>query len=210
MFAVGAGRAAAAIVLLAGCSGEKRVVRGLELTSTSSPPMRLRVDSGFAYQGRIAYPLDSTFAGERYIFAHAKASALQRLLVIQFERIRAPSSEVYRYNVDAGQPIGSLRFIENTFAFPGARDAVSSPRDEAERTNNFLLSRGFRMPAVWLVTRYVTIGDADRKREMIVFYMEGHNDLTMRDLYSGEEPTAAWQGLKPTIAAHARAAFSIE
>jgi hypothetical protein len=172
--------------------------------------MRLRVDSGFTYQGRIAYTLDTTFAGERYIFADARASALQRLLIVQFERIRPPSSEVYRYNVDAGQPIGSLHFLENTFAFPGAQKTVTSPRDEAERTNNFLLSRGFRMPGVWLVTRYVTIGNADRKSEMIVFYMEGHDDLTMQDLYAGEEATSVWRGLKPTIAQRARVAFSIE
>ena len=172
--------------------------------------MRLRVEASFHYIGRVSYSLGDSFEGERYIFADTMDWTRPRLLIVHFERIKARSAEIYRYNLEAGERIGSLRFIQNEFAFAGVTTITPSPRDEADRTNNFLLLQGFRMPSVWLVTRFVTIGSTDRKSELIVFYMEGHDDLSLRELYSGEEPTAAWQQLKRGVATRGRAVFSID
>ena len=143
-------------------------MHGSELTSHSSPPVRLKVQTGFTYLGRIKYAIDSTFEGERYIFADSEGKQLRRLVIVQFEHFTPASHDIYHYDVDGGQQIGSLRFVQNAFAFAGARQPVASPRDEADRSNNFLLSRGFQMPGVWLVTRFVTVGNADRKSEMII------------------------------------------
>lgn len=198
------------LVLLSTCAVQTRHINGLTLVSATSPRMDLTVAPNFKYEGRLAYTL-AGFEGERFIFVDAAATALRRLVVVQFEHIASTSSEIYRYDLRAGHDIGGLRFVSNTFAFPGAREITASPRDEADRTNNFLLARGFEIPAVWLVTRHVTIGDGDkRKCEMIVFYMEARSDLTMRDLYSDDEPTAAWKEQKLGVEERSRSSFAIE
>lgn len=171
--------------------------------------MVLVAGEGFRYVGQLRYVLAGGFHGERYIFADTAGTALRRLLIVQFEQIAAGSPERYHYNLVSGDTIGGLRFLNNTFAFPAARAPVPHPRDEAERTNNFLLARGYTMPAVWLATRFVTLGAEDRKSELIVFFMEGHDNLRMSDLYVGEDPTLAWQAMKPELARRGRAAFTI-
>ena len=203
------GLSAILLVLSVGATRERHV-QGLTLISESSPKTRLIVSPGFNYEGRLAYTLDG-FEGERFVFVDAKRATLRRLLIVQFEQVAASSSEIYRYDLRAGREMGGLRFVANTFAFPGARQVVTSPKDEADRTNNFLLTRGFKMPKVWLAARHVTIGDGDRRRcEMIVFYMEARSDLAIADLYSDDEPTPAWQRLKPGVEERSRASFIIE
>jgi hypothetical protein len=193
---------------LAGCAGSGRTVQGRQLTSPARPEMVLVAGEGFHYIGQFGYALAGGFQGERYIFADTAGRALRRLLIVQFEQISG-STEVYHYNLENGETIGGLRFLTNTFAFPGVRAPVTHPRDEAERTDNFLLARGYTMPAVWLTTRFVTLGADDRKSEMIVFFMEGHDNLRMSDLYAGEDPTLSWQAMKPELARRGRAAFTI-
>lgn len=60
-----------------------------------------------------------------------EGQALRRLVVVQYERVKPGSSEIYRYNLDAAEKIGPLRFVNHTFAFTGASRIVASPRDEA-------------------------------------------------------------------------------
>jgi hypothetical protein len=200
----------ALLPILTGCNPDRRSVHGLELTSPADPRVRITVQPRFTYVGRFSYSLGRDFDGERFVFAPVTDSALPRLFVVQFERIKPPSAERYRYNVDAGEQIGPLRFVRNSFAFDNPGAPVASPHDEGELTSNFLLARGFRLPSVWLASRFVTIGGPERTSELIIFYMEGRSDLTLKDLYVGEDPTETWQALKPALAERARAAFELK
>jgi hypothetical protein len=195
-------------LVLGGCAAPLRSVHDRRLVS-HDPALRIEAGEGFAYLGRVPFTLGADFEGERHLFGDLRGDTLQRLLVIQFERVRPGSAESYRYDMRAAEPLGSRRFLNNSFAFPGATASVASPRDEAERTNNFLIARRLRMPAVWLTTRFVTIAD-DRRSEVIVFYMEGRRDLSMTDLYAGEDPTPEWQAMKTGLAARGRSAFTID
>jgi len=195
-------------LIVVGCGGGSRFVRQRELTSRESPAVTIDVAPEFSYVGRVAFTLENQFEGERYLFADAQGKKLRRLVVAHFERILPTSQEIYHYDVASGQPIGPLRFVNNSFAFAGAQ-TVTDPKNEADRTNNFLLERGFQMPATWLVTRFVTIGAEDRKSELILFYMEGRDDMKVADLYDGEEPTEAWKQMKVALAERGRASFTL-
>lgn len=190
---------------------ETRQVRGRTLVSSLYPRLRLTVAPGFTYEGRVPFDLGE-FSGERFVFVDADSTkALKRLVVVQLEQVDPGSTEIYRYDLTKGREMAGLRFVSNAFAFPAARQAVDAPGNEADHTNNLLLSHGFTMPAVWLAARHLTVADGDlRKHEMIVFYMEARSDLTMADLYRGEEPTPTWAAEKAALVERSRAAFSIE
>ncbi|HEX4824216.1 MAG TPA: hypothetical protein VFV19_07865 [Candidatus Polarisedimenticolaceae bacterium] len=198
------------LVLGVGITGAAREVRGRTLHSAATPSVEVLAGSAFRFVGRVPFRLAES-EGERYIFVDAgDDKALRRLLVVQFESFLPSSHETFGYDLSSGREMAGLRFISNTFAFPAATAAVAQPKDEAEATNNFLLKKGFKMPAVWLATRYVTIADGDlRKSEMIVFYMEGKSDRTMADLYAGEEPTPAWRAEKPALEERSLANFTL-
>jgi hypothetical protein len=196
--------------LLCAWQTDARSVNGLELSSPQAPPIRLTVQPGFRYLGRVEFSLGSVARGERFVFADAKDSLLRRMVIVQFEGMIPSNPDIYHYDLRAGREMGSLRFVQNTFAFPGTQQMVETPENEADHTNNFLLSQGFRIPAVWLVNRYVTIATADRKNEMIVFYMEGSDSVSLSDLYTGDEPTLLWQRLRAEVASRSSGTFTIE
>jgi hypothetical protein len=192
------------------CCTTGRTVRGSVLRSSQLPAVAIRVQPSFRYVGRFSFALGNAFEGERFIFADAEGKSLRRIMIVQFERVRPSSAEMYRYSFAHAEHIGSLSFIQNCFAFPGAQAIDAQPRDEGGMTNNFLLDRGFQIPPTWLAARFVTLGAPDRKSEMIIFYMEANEHLHLSDLYAGDEPTAAWAGMKPELLARARAAFTVE
>ena len=189
---------------------EQRHARGRTLVSAAEPAIELTVASELRFEARVPFKLGS-FEGERFVFVDADdKKALRRLVIVQFEHVTSGSSEIYRYDLTHGRERGGLRFITNSFAFPGARQSVASPKDEADHTNNALLAHGFTMPSVWLAARHVTIADGDRRRsEMIVFYMEGRPELTIADVYRGDEPTPMWRAEKPALEERAWASFTI-
>jgi hypothetical protein len=154
--------------------------------------------------------LGSAFEGERYVFVDAEGKSLRRLFIVQFEHVQRSSPEIYRYSFERAERIGSMQYIQNCFAFPGAQTIVTDARDEGTMTNNFLLSRGFQNPPLWLAARFVTLGASDRKSEMIIFYMERNDHFALSDLYTGDEPTPLWLQMKPELLARARAAFALE
>jgi len=198
------------LVLGPALAGAARSVRGRTLTSPEWPRVELTAEQGFRYEGRVPFRLDES-EGERHVFVDAdEAKTLRRLLIVQFEGFLPSSSEIFRYDLTSGREMAGLRFVSNTFAFPGAQEKVATPKNEADHTNNFLLAHGFKMPSVWLTARHLTVADGDRrKREMIVFYMEARSDLTMDDLYQGEEPTPTWARQKPEIEGRSRTSFTL-
>ena len=188
-----------------------RTVRGGNvLRSESAPPVTITIKPPFRYEGKFTFTLHGEFEGERYVFVDATAKKVTRMVVLQFERVKAESAETYNYNFAKAERIGKLDFIQNPFAFAPSHSIKASPAHEGEITDNFLLERGYELPNVWLTWRFVTLGNSDRKSEMIVFYMEGSDSLKMDDIYRGEESTPQWREMQTGLASRARAAFVIE
>lgn len=147
--------------------------------------------------------------GTRYVFVDAEGSRLRRMLILHFEEFLPPSQEVYRYDMSAAEDIGGYRFRQNTFAFSGAIDAAP-PGSEAALTTAFLIARGYKAPDLWLASRFVTLGSADRRSEFIVFYLEpAAAGLTLADLYHGDEETPTWHALRKPIGDRSRGAFAM-
>lgn len=147
--------------------------------------------------------------GTRYVFVDAEGARLRRLFVLQFEEFLPASKEIYRYDMTTAEDIGGHRFRQSTFAYNSAVDPSAAP-DEGRLTTAFLVQRGYEVPNVLLASRFLTLGSDDRKSEMILFYLEpAAAGVTLSDLYSGEEPTAAWTALRKPLADRSRQAFTI-
>src|SRR5262245_48604736 len=187
----------------------QRPVDGGVLQSATRPAVEIRVDAGLVYIGCFPCRIGTEARGTRYLFLDAEGSRPRRAFIAQFEAMEASSKEIYRYDMSAAEELGGLRFRQNTFAFSGVAEAGATA-DEGSLTAAFLLQRGYELPAIWLASRFVTLGSEDRKSEMILFYMEpGQPGLTLGDLYRADEPTPTWQSLRTGLEERSRKAFSV-
>jgi hypothetical protein len=183
------------------------VDRGL-IRSPSRPAIAVRVAPGFAYAGCFPLEFPGVARGARYVFADAEGARLRRLFVLQFEEFLPSSKETYRYDMSKAEDLGGHRFRHNTYAYSNA--ASQADPNEGTLMAAFLAQRGYEVPDVWLMSRFLTLGGEDRKSELILFYLEpAAAGATLADLYRGEEPTPAWQALRGPLAERSRQAFTI-
>jgi hypothetical protein len=178
------------------------------ITSPSRPAITVRVARGFAYAGCFPLEFPQVARGARYVFLDADGPRLRRLFVLQFEEFLPGVDHVYRYDMTSAEDIGGHRFRHNTWAYSNAASAADP--NEGTLLAAFLVQRGYEVPDVWMMSRFLTLGGEDRKSELILFYLEPAAAGTrLADLYKGEEPTPAWQALRPALAQRSREAFSI-
>jgi len=185
-----------------------RSVERSVVTSPRQPAAAIHIGRDFAYAGCVPFELGGTARGTRYVFVDAEGARLRRMMILHFEEFLPQSKEIYHYDMSTAEDIGGYRFRQNTFAFSGAPD--SAPAGEAALTAQFLAARGYDAPAVWLASRFVTLGTPDRRSEFIVFYLEpAAGGLTLGDLYHGAEETPTWHALRKMLADRSRQAFAM-
>ncbi len=148
-----------------------RTVAGQILTSDRLPPACIRVSPKLRYVGRHTFTIGKIAAGERFIFAEANGSIVQKLFIAQFESMLPGGKETYRYRAD-DRELGGLNFKHGVFAFSNRAAVAENPAGEASLTAKFLERLGLTVPDEWLVDRYATVGDSTRRNEMILFVME--------------------------------------
>jgi hypothetical protein len=188
-----------------------RVVKGRELTSTDFPSLRLRVDKSFRYLGKFSFTVANMSSGERYIFAQVQGRRVRKLFIVQFEAILPDSSETYNYSFADALTIGGHKFKQNTFAFDAREALKKSPPDEGALTTRFLRKKGFVTENEIMAARLVNVPDAERKHEMILFYMENVSDTghALKDFYSGEDRTPFWRETAQGLAQRLIESFTI-
>ena len=185
-----------------------RPVDGGTITSPARPAIAIRVGRGLAYAGCFPLEFPGVARGARYVFVDADGTRLRRLFVLQFEEFLPASTQVYHYDMSKAEDIGGHRFRHNTWAYSNAASAADP--NEGTLLAAFLVQRGYEVPDVWLMSRFLTLGGEDRKSELILFYLEpAAAGTSLADLYRGEEATPAWQELRTALAERSRRAFTI-
>lgn len=210
---------ASGVALLACSAGRRsadgqtplRVVEDRELRSSALPAMRLRVDSGFRFIADFEFRIGDVAAGHRFVFADVREDTVVRLIVAQFESILPTSDEQYRYSFDGMPRRAGMPFRENKFAFSHAAAARENPEDEAALTARLLAARGYHIADEVMTWRFLTVPDAARKHELILFYMEplAPSGVQLSDLYAGDEETPLWRTLAGQLKARAERAFEV-
>jgi hypothetical protein len=148
-------------------------VSGNTIVSEQSPELTLRVDDSFAALAPLRFPIEDLTDAERRIFVDADAQgAVERLVIVQFERVQPGSDFRFVYPSTPPRRFGAQVYRFGTFIYDDARAAVQSPSREAGRTRSFLKKSGYTPPRFYRVARLARVTDDDGLTEVIIFYME--------------------------------------
>ncbi|HKS25728.1 MAG TPA: alpha/beta fold hydrolase [Thermoanaerobaculia bacterium] len=157
----------------AGLQSTARSVEGHAIVSRA-PKLRIEVDPSLPFIGSFAMNIRDAARAERYVFAEADAAGnVRRMLVAQFEAMLTQHRGAYDVPKNAKfVPIGPLQFQQVAGKYNFAAAIAAKPGAEAERTREFLLSKGLRVDRDLMVARFEAHTDPDHRSELIIFYWE--------------------------------------
>jgi hypothetical protein len=192
-------------------SSSRRVEKNV-LISDSLPQIKIKVDPTIQFVGSFPFEIKGVAAGERYVFAESNRKNIKRVVIAQFESFLPESSEIYRYGFANAIEIASHKFNHNTFAFSNEDAIREKPDGEAALTFSFLQKKGFEIPAAWIVSRFLTLGDESRKHELILFYQEDIKTTgrEFEELSVNDESTEALKSMAPALKERALKAMQIQ
>lgn len=210
-------RANLAALILLGTSiltadAQSRKVDGRVLTSDSLPRIQVTVHRDFDYVGKFDFVLKGIAKGERYVFVDAdQTKKIRRLFIAQFEGFLPDQPHTYNYNFDDAALMAGQKFRQNTYAFSNSVAERESPDAEAALTVKFLRARGFEIEDELMMSRFLTVPDAERKNELILFYLENASSSGKKiaDFYSGDTETEVWQKISVGLTSRSRKAFKV-
>ena len=187
--------------------GPSRVVNKQSVISSALPRVRIDVGPAFRYLGRVPFTIRDVAAGERIIFAETDGMRIRRMFVLQFEGFLPQIDQTYRYDFSNAEEIGGLRWRSNAFAYAVPSPDASASAGEAGVMHDWLRTRGYTMPPIQLMYRFLTLGDERRRDELILFYLEGTDDKSWLADMNGD--TARWRTRAAQLENDARRSFSV-
>lgn len=169
----------------------------------SDPKVAISVDPSLPFIGSFGFDIRDAAHADRWLFAQADAAGnVQRLAVVQFERMLPAHRGAYDAHSSNQRRIGPLSFEQSVGVYNFAASIATKPGAEAERTRDFLASKGLKVDADLLVARFETLPSADHRSEILLFYWQ--------DLASMQQTRATiGKSLFEPFAERARALFTI-
>lgn len=185
-----------------------RAVNGQQLTSDSTPSITVDVSPAFKYVGRVPFALGDIAAGERHVFADLDGKRVKRLFVAQFEAYLPASHGSYQYSFEGALEMSGHRFRHTLGWYSDAALRQKQPGNEAALMMDFLVSKGYSVGDELLMSRFVTLGNEDRRSEFILFYLENARDdgVSIEGL---EKDDAKWTAMKDALDQRSREAFKV-
>jgi hypothetical protein len=182
------------------------------LISDRFPAIVIRIDKEFKYSGKFDFRIRDVALGERYVFVDAAGRKIKRLFIAQFEQILPKSDEIYRYNFDNALTFSGHKFRQNTYAFSNLSAAAENPAGEAALTQAFLKEKGLQLEDELMMSRFVNVPDAEKKHELILFYIENVRPTKKRvsDFYTGDGETEVWRRISQDLTKRSLTVFKIE
>jgi uncharacterized protein (TIGR02246 family) len=182
------------------------------IVSPKLPPISIDVDKQLRHIGILNFTLKKVAQVERYLFARADENKrVQRLFIAQFESILPGVKGGYSFKVENATQLGEHDYQTNVGFFNFAERIAQSPGAEAEHTKAFLEKNGLKVDDDFLVARYARITDAEKRHELILFYMENLRDMgfTRAELERGGARAAEAAKIFNDFAARAAQSFKV-
>lgn len=192
-------------------NAERRIEKNI-LISDKLPKVKIVVDKKFKYVGSFAFKIRDVAAGERYVFVDAKNGKVKRMFIAQFEGFLPGVDDFYRYNFDNAQMFGSHKFRQNTFAYSNREARRENPAGEGVLTFDFLKQKGFSVEDELMLSRFLTVPDAEKKHELILFYIENVSESKhkLSEFYKDDEATEIWKNISKDLTQRSLKAFEIQ
>lgn len=194
-------------------AAQKRAVRGKILLSDALPKIEIKLKGDFRYVGKFAFKIREVAAGERFVFVEAdKNKRVQKLFIAQFEGFLPGVPETYNYRFDGALEFGKHKFRQNTFAYSNRESERENPENEGALTAKFLRRKGFSIEDEFMMSRFVTVPDAERRHELILFYIEnvGPTGHRLNDFYRGDGETEIWRKISEDLTKRSLQSFEIK
>ena len=193
-------------------SSPQRYATKNTLVSESLPQIRVRVDDSFRYVGRFDFEIRDVAAGERFIFAHTQDRKVMRLFIAQFEGFLPGIDDFYQYNFAEAGEMGGHRFRQNTYAYSNQAARLENPSDEAVLTAAFLRERGLELEDELMMSRFITVPDAEKRHELILSYVENVSSTghMLSDFVISGSTTPLWSDISKELTARSLESFVVE
>lgn len=198
--------------LVISANGQKRTVTNQVLASSDLPKISVKVDGALKYVGKFDFVLKGMAKGERFVFVDAdRDKNVNRLFIAQFEGFLPGQPHTYNYNFDKAETMAGYRFRQNTYAYSNSEAERESPDAEAALTARFLRERGYKLEDELMMSRFLTVPDAERRNELILFYLENVSKTGKKiaDFYAGDNETDVWREISVGLTARSRKAFAV-
>ena len=194
-------RFAAAVLALLLCSPvaaqELRPARKVEanaVISADDPALTITLPTSVRYVGADRWLLYDVADAELHVFVEADtARKVSRAYWIQFEAIvPAKPESTYNYERDPATTIAGLTF--NVRARFGPTDEPTRPGSDLEHLRRLLTNAGYTLPAEVMNVSLVHLPTADRRKELMIIYMEdlAHTGMKAAQLVIDGKPAPEW------------------
>lgn len=152
-----------------------RSVRGQTLQSPYDPAVEMTFDPAFRYAGGQRFVLYGIADAEQHIFVDADADHnVRRMFWVQFEGFLPNVTETYNYRTPRKERFGDLEFMVDVRPFGTPDD----PASDGAHVRQLLEGKGFRWPKDGLRARLIHLPNTDRRKELMVIYVEPANTTT--------------------------------
>ncbi len=93
-----------------------------------------------------------------------------------------------------------------------AESRRENPAGEGVLTFDFLKQKGFSLEDELMMSRFLTVPDAEKKHELILFYIENVNQTKhkLSEFYKDDEATEIWKNLSKDLTERSLKAFEIQ
>jgi len=143
------------------------------VVSKQAPALTLRIDPRFKALKPLRFPIEDLTNAERRIFVDAgRDRMVDRMVVVQFEKVRPGSDFRFRYPATPPRKFGAETYRFGTFAYDDAAAAKAKPDKEPGKTRAWLKAAGYTSPRLYRVARLARVSDPKGLSEVIIFYME--------------------------------------
>jgi hypothetical protein len=177
---------AAAFLFAAGAFAQTSVkpprkVKGRVFSSEEAPKIRLKFDKKFEFAGSHEFVLYERARAEQYFFVEHENKKIKRMYLLQFEGFLPGVEAAYNYSEPRSAEIGGAKYFSNAESIPETAAALRAvPDSDVARAAKFLQDRGFILMKSLVFQRFVRVVGDDRRREMIVLYVEETDGKTTR------------------------------
>jgi len=194
-------------------------------TSTFLPEISIRLPEAFIYIGQTAFILHQVAQVDRHHFLDVDSNGdVQRIVILHFESFLPNTDQTFNYKIPdpphlAGPDyrfsatkirIGAQEYIHNTWFFSSDANIQENPGGDLTRTAQLFKEHGYTLPEELKMSRYVRVVGAERKSELILFYMEPleRTGYTAMDFVKGGRGEAIFDHLSAELTLRSDMVFS--